>query len=82
MQTYWAPATASDTQDFLEYVHADYQGWAYDNPLPGSRKRAVKFITLYQRTTKTLVQNLQPVTVRVFGDIAYVHYFYTERRVC
>lgn len=76
--TYWALAGANDTQGFLEYVHADYQGWGYDNPLPGSRERAIKFSTHYQKTTKTLVQDLQPVTVRVFGDIAYVHYFYTE----
>lgn len=76
--TYWALGGAGDTKGWLEYVHADYQNWSYDNPLPGSRERATKFATHYQRTTKTLVQDLQPVTVRVFGDMAYVHYFYTE----
>lgn len=78
VETYWALGAAGDTKGWLEYVHADYQGWAYDNPLPASRERAAKFAAHFHRTSKTLVSDVQPVTIRVFGDIAYVHYFYTE----
>lgn len=78
VETYWALGAAGDTKGWQEYMHADYQGWAYDNPLPGSRERTIKFVAHFHRTSKTLVSDLQPVTVRVFGEMAYVHYFYTE----
>ncbi|MDO8539976.1 MAG: nuclear transport factor 2 family protein [Opitutaceae bacterium] len=78
VETYWRLDAAGDTQNFLTYFHADYQGWSYANVLPGSKERAIKFITHGHQTSKTLVQDLQPVTVRVHGNIAYAHYLFTR----
>ena len=78
VETYWRLDAAGDTQAFLTYFHADYQGWNYGNVLPGSKERATKFITHDHQTSKTLVHDLQPVTVRVNGNIAYAHYLYTR----
>lgn len=78
VETYWRLDAAGDTQAFLPYFHADYQGWSYDNVLPGSKERATKFITHSHQTSKTLVHDLQPVTIRVHGNIAYAHYLFTR----
>lgn len=78
VETYWALDAAGDTAGFLAYFHADYKGWNYYNPLPGSKERATKFATHGHKTSKTLVYDLQPVTVRVYGDTAYVHNFWTR----
>ena len=78
VETYWALDAAGDTQGFLAYFHADYQGWSYNDALPGSKERAAKFITHGHKTSKTLVYDLQPVAVRVHGNIAYVHYLWTR----
>jgi ketosteroid isomerase-like protein len=37
-----------------------------------------KFAAHAHKTTKTLVYDIEPVTVRVHGNIAYVHYIFTE----
>jgi ketosteroid isomerase-like protein len=78
VETYWKLDSAGDTQNFLTYFHADYQGWNYGNVLPGSKDRAVKFITHSHQASKTLVYDIQPVTVRVHGNIAYAHYLFTR----
>jgi ketosteroid isomerase-like protein len=46
--------------------------------LPGSKERAVKFITHGHKSSKTLVYDLQPVTMRAHGNIAYVNYLWTR----
>jgi ketosteroid isomerase-like protein len=78
VETYWALDMAGDTAGFLAYFHADYKGWNYNNAVPGSKERATKFITHGHKSSKTLVYDLQPATVRVYGDVAFVHYFWTR----
>lgn len=78
VEAYWALDAAGDTQGFLAYFHADYKGWNYSATLPGSKERATKFITHAHKTAKTLVYDLEPVAVRVHGEMAYVHYFWTR----
>jgi ketosteroid isomerase-like protein len=78
VETYWALDMAGDTAGFLAYFHADYKGWNYNNAIPGSKERATKFITHGHKSSKTLVYDLQPVTVRVYGDTAFAHYFWTR----
>ena len=78
VETYVALDAAGDTKGFLAYFHADYKGWGYSSPLPGSKERATKFLTYEHKTQKTLVFDLQPVTVQVYGDTAFAHYFFTR----
>jgi ketosteroid isomerase-like protein len=78
VEAYWALDAAGDSQGFLAYFHSDYQGWNYNSAIPGSKQRATKFITHAHRVAKTLVYDLQPMTVRVYGETAFVHYFWTR----
>lgn len=78
VEAYWALDAAGDTQGFLSYFHADYRGWGYDSAIPGTKERARKFLTHMHKSSKTLVYDVQPLTVRVQGNIAFVHYVYTR----
>lgn len=78
VETYWAHGAAGNTAALLEYFHADYKGWSYRNALPASKQRVAKFAAHEHKTTKTLVYDIEPVTVRVHGNVAYAHYVFTE----
>ena len=77
-QTYWALYAISDAEGFLSYVHPDYVGWSNSSVLPGSKERMAKFVTLSLQSNKTLVYDIQPLTVKVLGDVAFVNYYYTQ----
>lgn len=78
VEAYWALDAAGNTAGFLEYFHADYAGWSVDNPLPNGKAVAERFIGHSHKTTKTLLQNLQPVAIKIHGEIAIVHYYYNQ----
>ena len=76
VETYWAMDAAGNTEGFMSYFHADYSGWGYANPLPVSKETVRKFVTHSHQTEKTLVQDIQPVAIKVYGNVAFVHYYY------
>lgn len=78
VQAYWELDAAGKTKEFLEYFDEGYVGWFNRNPLPSSKATASKFITHSQKTTKTLVYDIQPVGIQLHGNIAFVHYHYTQ----
>ncbi len=44
--------------------------------MPSGKAASAKFITHAHKTTKTLVYDLQPVTIKIHGNVAFVHYYY------
>jgi ketosteroid isomerase-like protein len=78
VEAYWALDAAGDTPGFLAYFHADYRGWGYDSAIPGSKERAKKFLTHMHKASKTLVYDVQPLSVSVQGNVAFAHYVYTR----
>lgn len=77
VEAYWALDAAGNTAGFMEYFHADYRGWSYDSPIPSSKERTTKFVTHDHKTSKNLLYDIQPLQVRVNGNMAYVHYFWS-----
>ncbi len=62
----------------MEYFHPDYVGWSNRNALPGNKATAAKFISHYHKASKTLVHHVQPVGIKIHGNIAIVHYHWTQ----
>jgi ketosteroid isomerase-like protein len=58
--------------------HGDYAGWSIDSPLPSTKETAAKFLTHGHSTSKTLVHHIQPVAIKIHGNIAIVHYYWTR----
>ena len=78
VEAYWALDAAGNTEAFLGYFHPDYAGWDLNRAVPGGKDTARKFLSHYHKTSKTLVYDLQPAAIRVHGNVAIVHYHYTQ----
>ena len=77
VEAYWALAAAGDVEGFMAYVHADYLGWGYQSALPGDKASTRKWIEHDFNTAKTLVSEIKPVGIKIHGNIAFVHYYYS-----
>jgi ketosteroid isomerase-like protein len=78
VEAYWALDAARDLDGFLGYFHEDYLGWSVEDALPVTKTMVARFIAHDLKTTQVLVQNIQPVGIKIHGDVAFVHYYWTR----
>jgi ketosteroid isomerase-like protein len=78
VEAYNALGAQGDLEGFMAYFHADYRGWAYQNALPSDKASTRKFAEYDLKTTKTLVYDIKPVAIQIYGNVAFVHYYYTS----
>ena len=78
VEAYWALDAAGNTEGFLSYFHTDYMGWDNGRAVPGGKDVARKFITHGHKTSKTLVYDVQPVGIKIHGNVAFAHYHYVQ----
>jgi ketosteroid isomerase-like protein len=76
VETYNALADAGNLEGFMAYFHPDYLGWNYHNPLPMDKAAMRKFLEYDFKTSKTMVTNIKPAAIAVFGNFAFVDYYY------
>ena len=77
VEAYTALNTQRNLEGFLEYFHTDYCGWDYENALPINKTWIRKFIEYNWKTTKIVFSDIKPVAIKIHGDVAFVHYYYT-----
>jgi ketosteroid isomerase-like protein len=77
VETYWELASSKDMEGFITYFHEDFSGWADGSPLPDSKDQRAKLIKYSFPKTTTLIQTLKPVAIKVHGNVAIVHYYYS-----
>ena len=78
VETYWGLAAKADLEAFLVYFHEEFSGWINRTPIPHNRATRVKFIRFDSPRNKILFQDLQPLAIKIHGNVAIVHYTYTE----
>jgi len=78
VENYWALDAKGDVEGFMSYFDADYIGWSYDSAVPGDKATARKFITQEYQLSKTLVYDIKPMAIQIHGNIAFVHYYYSQ----
>lgn len=78
VEAYWVLSTEEDLEGFLSYFHADYSGWFNLAALPSSKCSIRKWISHGMKTEDTLVYEINPVAIKIFGNVAVVHYYFTE----
>jgi ketosteroid isomerase-like protein len=76
VEAYNALADAGNVEGFMAYVHNDYLGWNYQSALPNDKATVRKFVEYGFKNSKTILTNIKPVAIGVFGNFAYVHYYY------
>lgn len=77
VETYWALGAAQDLEGVMAYFHTDYLGWNDQDALPGDKTSTRKWFEHRLKTTKTLVQEIKPVGIKIHGNIAIVHYYFS-----
>ena len=78
VEAYWVLSAEEDLEGFLSYFHTDYSGWFNQAPLPSSKSSARKWISHGMKTVDTLVYEINPVAIKIFGNVAVVHYYYIQ----
>jgi ketosteroid isomerase-like protein len=78
VEAYWALDAAGNLDGFMSYFHDNYIGWEMSQPMPGSKAVAKKFIEHDYKTEKTIIYNITPVSINVFGNVAIANYYYAR----
>ena len=76
VEAYNALSDAGNVEGFMAYVHNDYLGWSYNSPLPMDKAAVRKFVEYEFTTSKTILTNIKPAGIGIFGNVAVVHYYY------
>jgi len=71
-------ASKGDLDGFMSYFHSDYSGWSINAALPTNKKLVQKWIAHEFQTTKTLVSEIQPVAIKIHGNVVIVHYYFSR----
>ena len=78
VETYWDLDVKRDLEGVLSYFHDDYSGWFNRDALPSNKASTRKSFAHFFGTTKILLQEIQPVAIKIHGNMAIVHYYYSR----
>lgn len=78
VETYWDLDAKRDLEGALSYFHDDYSGWFNRSALPSNKASTRKFLAHFFGTTTILLQEIQPVAIKIHGNMAIVHYYYSR----
>ena len=77
IETYHELWAKRDLDGFLSYFHDDYSGWYYESAMPDCKESLRKWGSYYFKKTKVLLYDIKPVAIKVHGNFAFVHYYYS-----
>ncbi len=77
VEAYWALDAAGNLEGFLSYFHNNYIGWDNQNALPSDKSAVKKFLDHSYKTQTTILYDIKPVAINVFGDFSVADYYYT-----
>ena len=78
VETYWDLGVKEDLEGIMGYFHDDFIGWSNRRALPNNKASRRKSMSHSFETTTVLIQELQPVAINIHGNVAIVHYYYSE----
>jgi len=78
VETYDDLANKRDLEGFMSYFHSDYSGWSVNAAVPTNKKQVQKWIAHDFQTTKILVREINPVAIKIHGNVAIVHYYWSS----
>jgi ketosteroid isomerase-like protein len=73
---YWSLMAKGDISGFMEYFHPDYMGLDNGSMLPATKEESKKWITYGYQGLKVPVYQINPLSIKIYGDVAFVHYYY------
>ena len=76
VETYWSLWAARDAEGHLAYFHQDYLGWNLNSPMPQNKADVAKWDEYEFKTSKVIFNNIHPIAIQIYGNVAFVHYYY------
>ena len=77
VEAYWNVWAKRDLDGFLNYFHDDYSGWFNRASLPSDKGSSRKWISHSFQTVKISVYEINPVAIKIHGNVAIVHYYFS-----
>lgn len=78
VETIWAAAERGDSNWVESMLSADFMGWPNNSPAPRSKASVRMWNRFEQEQAKGITHELFPLSIVVHGDMAVVHYLYTN----
>jgi ketosteroid isomerase-like protein len=78
VQTYWGLYAKEDVEGHMAYLHDDFLGWVSGQPFPTNKADRKASMMRNIETSENVLYTLKPMGIKVHGDIAIVHYFFTS----
>ncbi len=78
VEAYWQHFADGNADGFLTYLHEDFSGWTHTNALPRDKEDMSRYMPLGFETATTLLHDVNPVGIKVHGEVAVVHYYYSR----
>ena len=78
VEAIWSAEESGDDDWVEEMLSADFVGWPNNSPAPRSKSSVRMWNRLDQEQTSGITHELYPLSIVVHGDMAIVHYLYTN----
>lgn len=78
VETIWAADESGDKKWIEDMLSADFMGWQNDSPAPRSKASVRLWINFDRAQANGMAHELYPLSIVVHGDMAIVHYLYTN----
>ena len=78
VETYWELSANEDLEGFMSYFHDDFLGWAQGQWFPTNKADRRAYIERSFETSESVFYTLKPAGIKIHGDVAIVHYYYTR----
>ncbi len=78
VETITKQVTDGKVEEFAKSFHKDFVGWAPGGLVPDTRADRVKMINFFVPQSKSFYYELRPLSIKVHGNVAIVHYIYTS----
>jgi ketosteroid isomerase-like protein len=76
VETYTSLIINGDVKKFSDYFHKDFSSWNFYDLMPISKTNIKKELQHFPKR-EIEFYNITPVSIKVFDDVAIVHYFYS-----
>jgi len=77
VETYWDLSFKEDLEGWLGYFHDDFLGWVSGQSFPTNKADRRAGMMRSIETNDNVLYTLKPIGIKVHGDVAIVHYFFS-----
>ena len=73
-EAYWRYVSSGNVEEYVALWHDDFVGWPCSSWTPTGKTDIGAWVERIRDNNWTLTYELQPEAIRLFGDVAIVHY--------